>query len=123
MSVQPAVPQTAKELALTTSQDSIDLYFEADRHDDVPALDRLFTPDAVVVDQEATYEGTAAIRQWRTDTTSEFTYTTTLLSRVSRSDTESVVTARLDGDFPGATVDLEFTFEELDGLINRLTIS
>jgi hypothetical protein len=108
---------------LTTSHDPIDQYFQADRDADGAAFARLFTPDAVVLDHEATYEGAAAIRRWRTDTTSEFTYTTTVLSRVLTSDTASVVRVRLDGDFPGATVELAFAFEAVGGLINRLVIS
>jgi ketosteroid isomerase-like protein len=105
----------------TTTDDLVDQYFEADRRHDAAAVDRLFAPDAVVRDQGTSYEGAAAIRGWRSATASRYSWTTTVLDREPRSAV-TVVTARLDGDFPGKTVDLEFAFEERDGLISRLTI-
>jgi hypothetical protein len=100
----------------------IDRYFEADRRHDVDAVVGLFAPAAVVVDEGATHRGTTAIRDWRSSAVSEYEYTTTQLERRSSGDSDAVVTARLDGNFPGGTVDLRFAFHVADSLISALTI-
>lgn len=86
----------------------IDAYFVADRGDGTAVAD-CFTPDAVVEDEGHTYRGATAIRQWRTDVAAKFTYTCEPLAVEERPD-RTVVTCRLEGDFPGSPANLRFAF-------------
>ena len=83
-----------------------------------------FTENAVVVDDGKTYTGEAAIAVWLAGTAAEFEYTTTQL-RIEKDETATTVVNRVEGNFPGRSVDLNYRFE-LDaesGLIQSLTIS
>ncbi len=83
-----------------------------------------FTENAVVVDNGHTYTGAAAIAAWLVDTAAEVTYTTTRL-HTEKNDAVTTVVNRIEGNFPGRSVDLSYRFE-LDaesGLIQALTIT
>lgn len=83
-----------------------------------------FTENAVVDDDGKTYTGEAAITAWLVDTKAEFEYSTTQL-RVEKDETATTVVNRVEGNFPGRSVDLSYRFE-LDaesGLIQALSIS
>ncbi|MEP7089202.1 MAG: nuclear transport factor 2 family protein [Nocardioidaceae bacterium] len=108
---------------MAPSTDLIDLYFEADRRQDVDAVVGLFTPAGVVIDDGTTHRGRPAIRDWRDRATSAYEYTTTQIERLPAGDSGTVVTARLDGNFPGGTVDLRYVFDVADALITKLTIA
>lgn len=73
-----------------------------------------FTPEARVVDDGGTYDGTAAIAGWIEHSSRQFTYTTTRLHHRTTEDGAVVVRVRLDGNFPGGTVELDHRFD-LDG--------
>ncbi|MFC5930677.1 nuclear transport factor 2 family protein [Cryobacterium melibiosiphilum] len=83
-----------------------------------------FVDDAVVVDDGKTYTGQAAIAGWLSATAAEFEYTTTRLS-VGSDDAATTVVNRIEGNFPGRSVDLSYRFElnAESGLIQKLTIS
>ncbi|TFD47710.1 nuclear transport factor 2 family protein [Cryobacterium frigoriphilum] len=83
-----------------------------------------FVDDAVVVDDGKTYNGQAAIATWLSATAAEFEYTTTQLS-ITSDDTAVTVVNRIEGNFPGRSVDLKYRFElnAESGLIQKLTIS
>jgi hypothetical protein len=66
-----------------------------------------------VKDEAHTYQGRAAIKQWKTDVSAKYQYTCEPLA-CERKDGKIVVTCRLTGNFPGSPVDLRFFFE-LDG--------
>ena len=83
-------------------------YFAADR-EDAEAVARCFTETAVVKDEGHTYQGRAAIKQWKADAAAKYQYTTELLD-CERTDGKTVVTSRLTGNFPGSPVDLRFFF-------------
>lgn len=87
-------------------------YFEADE-DVAETLSQCFTEDAVVKDEGQTYNGRAAIREWKAHASEKYQYTSEPLS-LDREDRKAVVTSRLTGDFPGSPVNLRFFFE-LDG--------
>ena len=87
-------------------------YFAADRGDG-DAVARCFTERAVVMDEGHTYNGRAAIRQWRTEAAAKYNYTSEPVA-VEREDGKTVVTSHLVGDFPGSPVDLRYFFV-LDG--------
>lgn len=105
----------------TESTQSLDLprpiaaYFTADRavNTDSEAVARCFADSAVVKDEGNTYRGLAAIRQWKTDSTKKYTYTSEPL-RAEERDGKTVVTCRVTGNFPGSPVDLRYFFG-LDG--------
>jgi hypothetical protein len=93
-----------------------------DRHDIDAAL-ASFAPDAVVHDEDETWAGTDRIRHWLAKTTTEYTYTRTLLGAEPTGVASWLVRNRLEGNFPGNVVDLRYEFT-LDGdRISALTIA
>jgi hypothetical protein len=101
----------------------IEIYQAAhDRHD-IGATLATFAEDAVVRDEDETWTGADQIRQWLTKTSSEYTYTRTLLDAERTGTTSWLVRNRLEGNFPGNVVDLRYEFT-LDGdRISALTVA
>lgn len=93
-----------------------------DLHDTDAALGA-FTNDAVVIDDGHEHHGAAAIRGWLASAASEFTYTRTLTGAERLAGETWVTHNRLEGDFPGGTVDLAYRFTITDDLISELVIS
>ena len=83
-------------------------YFAADKGDS-ETFSQLFTENAVVKDEGHTYKGRAAIKQWKTGTSTKYEYTSEPFL-CERKDGKTVVTSRLTGNFPGSPVDLRFFF-------------
>jgi uncharacterized protein (TIGR02246 family) len=101
----------------------VDRYFEADAIRDIDAITALFAPDAVVVDEGETRRGSAQIEQWQRGAASKYEYTTSILGTESTGPNTARVRARLDGNFPGGTVYLNWDFT-IDGeLISHLVIA
>lgn len=86
----------------------IDTYFTADRGDS-EAVAGCFTENAVVKDEGHTYNGLAAIKQWKTDSSKKYTYTSEPFASEEK-DGKTIVTSRLTGNFPGSPVDLRYFF-------------
>lgn len=98
-------------------------YFAShDRHDVDAALAQ-FAADATVEDEGHTRAGHDAIRAWLASAGREYTYTRTPLDAHEQDDGAWIVRNRLDGNFPGGTVDLAYRFTFHDGLISRLRIA
>ncbi|MGE0881280.1 MAG: nuclear transport factor 2 family protein [Acidimicrobiia bacterium] len=98
-------------------------YFAAhDRHD-VDGAVAQFAPDATVVDDGQTYTGVDEIRGWLSKAGRQYTYTRTPLDAVEGDDGGWIVRNRLDGNFPGGTVDLAYRFEFHGGRIAKLVIA
>ena len=87
----------------------IGIYFSSDAAHDTDALATCFAVDATVRDEGRTFEGLAAITAWRTETKKQYRYTVDPVEAVQR-DGQTVVTARVSGDFPGSPVTLTFIF-------------
>ena len=87
-------------------------YFAADE-EGADELSQCFTEDAVVKDEGQTYNGRAAIKQWKAHASEKYQYTSEQLA-LDQEDQKAVVTSRLTGNFPGSPVNLRFFFE-LDG--------
>lgn len=87
----------------------IDLYVTAESSGDVEALSECFAPDATVRDEGRTYQGLAAIKRWKAQTTKKYGPTVTPLEVANR-DGKTVLEARLTGNFPGSPVIVGFTF-------------
>jgi hypothetical protein len=96
-------------------------YFEADRHKVAEAVARCFSADAVVRDEGHVHSGREAIRQWKTDSSSKYTYTSDPIAFATEGE-RTVVTSHLVGDFPGSPVDLRYLFTLGEGLIAELEI-
>lgn len=87
-------------------------YFVADKNDG-DAFARCFTDRAVVKDEGHLHVGRAAITAWKTAASGKYNYASKPDSMVVEGD-QTIVTARLVGDFPGSPVDLRYFFT-LDG--------
>jgi hypothetical protein len=102
-----------------TLPEPIATYFAADRRDS-EAIAQCFTQDAVVKDEGHTYTA-MAIKQWKAESSTRYTYTSEPLA-LERHDGMVIVTSRLTGDFPGSSVDLRFIFRLERGKIASLEI-
>jgi ketosteroid isomerase-like protein len=101
-------------------------YFAAAERDDTDALVECFAHDAVVSDEDQTWQGRSQIRQWRETVATKFDYTIRVRDLVARGRTDDGdhfdVPTHLEGNFPGGTVDLDFGFVLRSDLIARLEI-
>ena len=84
-------------------------YFTADKGDS-EAVVRCFTENAVVKDEGHVYNGVAAIKQWKADSSKKYSYLTEPFAS-ERKDNKTVITCHLIGNFPGSPVDLRYLFE------------
>jgi hypothetical protein len=98
-------------------------YLDAHNAGDAAACAALMAPDVQVTDDGRTYDGPAAVEAWLGRATSEYTYTTRYLGAVQDGPDRWTVTQRLDGDFPGNTVDLRYAFTLAGDLVRRLVIA
>ena len=98
----------------------ISAYFNVDKSD-IQAIARCFTNNAVVKDEGRTHTGIAAIRRWKAETSTKYTYTSEPFA-VEQRDGATVVTSRLTGNFPGSPIDLRFFFRLERGKIAFLEI-
>src|ERR1700761_2217240 len=96
-------------------------YFAANKRD-VEAIAQCFTNDAVGKDEGHTYTGVIAIKKWKGETPTKYTYTSEPFALEQRTGT-TIVTSRLTGNFPGSPVDLRFFFRLERGKIEFLEIT
>ena len=96
-------------------------YFKADKHDG-DAIARCFTAQATVKDEGRIHSGSAAIKAWKIDASTKYSYTSEPFA-VAEKDGGYVVTSRLTGNFPGSPVDLRFTFRIERNKISYLEIA
>jgi len=82
-----------------------------------------FSPDAKVTDEGHDHHGTEEIRAWLDTAAAEFTFTRTLLNIDAVDGNTWVLRNRLEGDFPGGLVDLDFRIVLRHGLIGELAIA
>ena len=86
----------------------IAIYFTADRGDG-EAIVQCFTENAVLKDEGPSYNGRAAIKQWKAGSSTKFTYTSEPFAS-EENDGKIIITSRLTGNFPGSPVNLRFFF-------------
>ena len=97
-------------------------YFAAQNALDTHGMTACFSPDAVVHDEGGTYIGSEAIRGWKRDTIAKYGITIEPL-KAAQQDHETVVVARVAGNFPGSPANLTYAFSvSPDGLIRTLDI-
>jgi len=109
-----ARPELALPLLIAT-------YFAADTSD-ANTVARCFHEDSVVVDEHRTHRGRAAIARWKAEATATYHYTCEPVSLETCGD-ETVVTARVSGDFPGSPAMLHYRFTLENDAIVRLEIT
>jgi hypothetical protein len=96
-------------------------YFAADRNADHGSITRYFSEAAIVVDEGKSHVGHEAIQTWMAESVAKFTYVAEPFEVATQAG-QTVVTAHLEGNFPGSPVDLRYRFM-LDGdQITRLEI-
>ncbi len=88
---------------------AIDLYVKAENAGDVESLSECFAPDAIVRDENHTYEGLAAIKEWKAETRKKYRHNVEPLT-VAREGDKIIVTNRLTGKFPGSPIEVRFVF-------------
>jgi len=96
-------------------------YVNAENSGDLDSLSGCFAPDATVRDEGSIYRGLAAIRGWKAETRRKYNHTVTPLE-VARREGATIMKARLDGDFPGSPVTVQFRFVLEGGKIAALEI-
>lgn len=96
-------------------------YFAAESGNDPEALARCFIERAVVRDEGRTIEGVTAIGRWMEEAKRKYQHTTTPFAVVRR-DGKTVVTAKVSGNFPNSSVNLEHVFEIEGDKITSLEI-
>ncbi|MFB0874497.1 MULTISPECIES: nuclear transport factor 2 family protein [unclassified Sphingobium] len=87
---------------------AIAAYFGADKGDP-DAVAACFTDDALVTDEKKEHRGKDAIRAWKAESTSAYTYTTEPFD-IAVADGKTIVTSHLVGNFPGSPIDLRYFF-------------
>jgi ketosteroid isomerase-like protein len=88
-------------------------YFSAAKSADQNAIMRHFSPDAVVIDENRSHIGHAAIQLWMDESVKKYSFVAEPFD-VADEGTLTVVTAHVTGNFPGSPVDLRYRFA-LDG--------
>jgi hypothetical protein len=101
--------------------DSIASFFEVSNGADAFSLDRSFTENAVVHDENQAHQGHEAIRSWLQEAKRKYVYTVEPL-QVFQRDSTVTVRARVSGNFPGSPVELNHVFRLTGGKIEFLEI-
>lgn len=104
-----------------TLPDPIAAYLEADTRgpDDVA---RCFTAQGVVTDKGQTHVGRDAIKAWKAESSTLYTYTQEPFA-LEQVDGLHVVSCHVAGSFPGSPIDMTLVFRLERGLIASLGIS
>jgi hypothetical protein len=101
--------------------DPIERYVQIANSGTPEAAAECFVPDAIVHDEGRTYDGLAAIKNWMAATKKKYGHTVAPLELVERGG-QSVLKARLTGNFPGSPITVNFSFVLADGKIRSLEI-
>jgi ketosteroid isomerase-like protein len=101
-------------------------YLAASDRGDAEAMARCMAEDAVLVDEDQEWRGTAAIRRWRVTVATAYQYTVQVTGAKALGEADGAerhdVHVHLEGNFPGGEVDLTDRFALRDGRIASLEI-
>jgi hypothetical protein len=106
----------------TKMPDVIDAYIQASNGRDPDWFGSLFLKDAIVHDEGLEYRGVVAIRKWLVSTVKKYAFTLTPID-LSLEKHETVLSVKMEGDFPGSPLSVRFRFVLHEGKIARLDIS
>jgi hypothetical protein len=101
--------------------DPIARYVQIANSGTAEAAPECFAPDATVYDEGQTHEGVTAIKNWMAATKKKYRHTVAPLELAERGG-QSILTARLSGNFPGSPITVNFTFVLAVGKIRSLEI-
>jgi ketosteroid isomerase-like protein len=110
-------------MTMADTPDVIVRYLRAAAGGDLDAVLACFSADAHVTDDNEIYQGHEEIRRWRETVTSQFVYTIDVVDTETCDNDRYVVTADLEGNFPGSPVRLKWRFAVRGGLITALEIA
>ncbi|WP_174802682.1 nuclear transport factor 2 family protein [Martelella limonii] len=99
---------------------AIATYLSADPGDGDTVM-HCFTEDAVVRDEGEIHTGRPAIAAWKASTATQYQYTSTPFAARNEAG-KIVVSAHVEGNFPGSPVDLDYAFTLSSDLIQTLEI-
>jgi ketosteroid isomerase-like protein len=105
-----------------TVPDVIVRYYELSSRTDVDTFVSCFTDDAIVVDEDRTYAGREAIRDWRERQVAEYDFQAVPEAIEDEADGNFTVAAIVSGTFPDSPVRQRHRFTLRDGLIGALDI-
>jgi len=100
---------------------AIAAYIAASNAHDVDACAACFAGDAIVRDEGREMRGIAAIRDWMDAAIARYRHTVEIVSAAT-TDSGTVVTCRVSGNFPGSPVELRHAFVVVGEKITRLEI-
>lgn len=100
----------------------LEAYFAAGNCRDIAGIVDCFAPDARVHDEGEWREGHAEIARWAHETREKYAFTATPLA-VEGQPEAPVVTARVEGNFPGSPIDLRYRFGLHGARITSLQIA
>jgi hypothetical protein len=87
----------------------IALYVSAENSGDATLFEECFADDAIVRDESKTHKGLSAIKDWKAETKRKYQHTVDPL-RIAERDGKFIVTNRLNGNFSGSPIELDFVF-------------
>ena len=96
-------------------------YFAAQNAHDIEGLVNCFAIDAKVRDEGEDIVGRDKIRAWKERVREKYNITIEPL-RSSQADGYELVTARVEGTFPGSPIELTYQFSVIDGQIASLKV-
>ncbi|MGN7200469.1 hypothetical protein [Arthrobacter sp. SAFR-044] len=88
-----------------------------------PKTIEVFIEDPQVTDNGTRYASRKEVLHFLTSVTTEYAYTTTFQRAAQAEPDQYAVWNRLEGNFPGSTADLKYTFNLHNGLIRSLEIT
>ena len=100
---------------------AIEHYLQIENSGALERVPECFAADAIVRDEGQTYEGVAAIKTWMVATMKKYGHTVAPLEVADR-DGQTVLKAKLAGDFPGSPITVNFNFVLAGGKICSLKI-
>ncbi|OYX16515.1 MAG: hypothetical protein B7Z07_02600 [Sphingomonadales bacterium 32-67-7] len=97
-------------------------YFDAGNGQNIEEITRCFAPDARVLDEGEWRQGHEDIARWAREAREKYNFTSTPLALEGPAH-EPIVTARVEGNFPGSPIELRYRFALMDGKIASLSIA
>lgn len=85
-------------------------YVSAKNAHDPDAVAQAFAADGIVYDEGKVHRGTVEIAEWARAAMNRYRMTMSPLS-VTGTEEKTVLTARVEGNFPGSPIELNFNFE------------
>lgn len=100
---------------------TIEQYVQIENYGALERVPECFATDAIVRDEGETYEGVAAIKNWMAATKKKYGHTVAPLELADRDD-QTILKAKLAGNFPGSPITVNFSFVLAGGKVRSLQI-